>query len=349
MRIAALTQGRNIPAARFRVRQHIPQLKNLGIDVKEFFPAINAYASVPFGIHRWPRYARLPAVAAWQALKVGLRAPHVYEAQRHHITWLQRELLPGYLTLEQKLKSPVVFDVDDAIWLAKTGAASYVSKLASHATAIIAGNNYIADWFSAFNGNVAVIPTAVDIHRFTPAQNAQREEFTIGWIGTASNLKYLMEIAPALAAFLRRHADSILLVVSDQALNMQGLPENQVRYLAWSGSVEVEAIRKMTIGIMPLPDDEWAKGKCSFKMLQYMACGIPVVVSPVGMNATVLRLDKVGLGAATIDEWIDAFEYLYQDPAGAQHMGEQGRHVVMKNFSTDVISWMIAEVFKSIA
>lgn len=348
MRVAALTQGRVIPAARFRVRQNIPKLKSLGIAVTEYCPEIDAYEGVPFSLDRWPRPARLPIVAAWQALKLGLRIPHAYQTRAHDIIWLQRELLPGYLTLERTLKSPLVFDVDDAIWLSNIDAAQRISKIASHSTAIFAGNEYIADWFSSFNSRVVVIPTAVDTYRFSPIEVIRRECFTIGWIGTRTNLQFLEEIAPALNKLLRKHSDALFCVISDQVPSLPTLPEDQIRYLTWSELVEVEGIQEMDVGVMPLPDNEWAKGKCSFKMIQYMACGIPVIASPVGMNATVLGLDNVGFGASTVDEWFDALEYLYENRTAGREMGHRGREVVLKTFSTDVICNMIAKEFRLI-
>ena len=348
MRVAALTQGYFTPATRFRVRQHIPKLQNFGIDVVEYCPEINAYAGVPFNLDRWPRLARLPMVAAWQGLKIGLRIPHVYQTRRYDVTWLQRELLPGYLTLERILKLPLVFDVDDAIWLSRTYVAERVAKIAARATTIFAGNICIAEWFSPFNNNIVVIPTAVDINRFYPLECVHRESFTVGWIGVSANLRYIEEIAPALIAFLKQHDDVVLFVVADQAPKLPIALGRQFRYLAWSEFVEAEAIQNMDVGIMPLSDNEWTRGKCSFKMLQYMACGIPVVVSPVGMNATVLGLGNIGFGASTIDEWVDALNYLYQNRTAGRQMGNKGREIVETGFSTDVVSQMIAEAFKSI-
>jgi glycosyltransferase involved in cell wall biosynthesis len=348
MRVAALTQGRFVPAARFRVRQNIPTLKKFGVEVTEYYPDINVYQGVPCNMEGWPRPARLPLVAAWQALKLGLRIPHIYQAGKYDITLLQRELLPGYFTLEGLLKSPLVFDVDDAVWLSGINAARHVAKIAGHATSIFAGNNYIAEWFSSFNNRVVVIPTAVDVERFSPAADKYAECFTVGWIGTKANLQYLEQIAPALNIFLQKHTDAEFLVISDQAPALPNLPQKQLRYLPWSEQVEVEAIQQMDVGIMPLREDEWTKGKCSFKMLQYMACGVPVIVSPVGMNNTVLGFGNVGLGASTVDEWFDAMEFLYQNQTAGREMGVCGRDVVKKNFSTDVVAQAMAEACKAI-
>ncbi len=348
IRITALTQGRLKPSTRFRVRQNIPKLQELGIYVSEYFPAIDASQGVPFNLDPWPTIARFPIVAAWQGLKLGLRIPGIYQAPKSDITWLQRELLPGYLTLERMIASPFVFDVDDAIWLAKKDAAENVSKIASLATAVIAGNQYIADWFSSFNEHVVIIPTAVDISCFTLVKNASKSDFTIGWIGTRANLSYLEEASPALVEFFKRFDDAVLFIVSDNPPKLPALPENRVRYVPWSESIEVESLHKMDVGIMPLPNNEWTRGKCSFKMLQYMACGIPVVVTPVGMNADILNMENVGFGASSKDEWLCALEFLYQNRTAAREMGATGRVVVAESFSTEVISRKIAEVFKAI-
>lgn len=349
MRVAALTQGRFVPAARFRVRQNIPKLKNLGVELTEYYPEIDVYQGVPMDMRGWPRAARWPVVAAWQAWKIGIRAPQVYQSRKYDITLLQRELLPGYMTLESMLKTPMVFDVDDAIWLSNRDAAHRIAKIAECASTIFAGNDYIAEWFSSLSRQVVVIPTAVDVERFSPAQDANSEYFTIGWIGTRANLQYLNEIAPALNNFLRKHSDAVFFVISDLAPDLPSLPDGQIRYLPWSESAEVEAIQQMDAGIMPLPENEWTRGKCSFKMLQYMSCGVPVIVSPVGMNASVLGLGRIGFGASTADEWFDAMEYLYQNRTAAQEMGARGRELVKTHFSTDVIAQKMAEAFKSIA
>lgn len=326
IRVAALTQGRFIPGARFRVRQNIQKLQKLGINVSEYFPEINVYKGVPFDIGQWPRFARFPIVATWQGMKIAMRTPAVYQTRWHHATWLQRELLPGYLTLERMLGSPLVFDVDDAIWLTRAGAAARsTSRIAAHASAVLAGNQYIADWFSSFNKNVIIVPTAVDVERFFPIESIDEGEFVIGWIGTRGNLPYLEGISFVLSAFFKRVDNAVLLVVSDGYPILTEVLQNRIRYIPWSEAGEVDAIQKMDVGIMPMPDNEWTRGKCSFKMLQYMACGIPVVVSPVGMNAEVLGKGNVGFGVTSQDDWFDSLVYLHENRMAGREMGMRGK------------------------
>jgi glycosyltransferase involved in cell wall biosynthesis len=346
IRVAALTQGRLVPAARFRVRQNIHKLQEIGINVSEYIPAIDVYKGVPFNLHELPRIARLPIVAAWQGMKIAMRIPAVYQTRGYHVTWLQRELLPGYLTLERMFGSPLVFDVDDAVWLTHAGdAARNTSIIAAHASTVLAGNQYIADWFSSFNRNVIVVPTAVDVERFFPLESVEEDEFIIGWIGTKPNLHYLEGISSALRAFFKRVGNAVLLVVSDGCPRLPEVPQNRIRYLPWSEAGEVEAIQKMNVGIMPMPDNEWTRGKCSFKMLQYMACGIPVVVSPVGMNVEVLGMGNVGFGPASQDDWFGALEYLHKNRMAGREMGMRGRDIVINNFSTEVVAKKLSEVF----
>lgn len=349
IRVAALTQGQLTPSARLRVRQNIPELQKLGINVSEYFPEIDAYKGVPLNLGQWPRLTRFPVVAAWQGLKLASRLPHIYQSRKHDITWLQREFLPGYVTLERILGRPLVLDVDDAIWLAKNGAAARrVSQIASYATAVIAGNQYIADWCSSFNDNVVIIPTAVDAARFVPGRNISDHDFTIGWIGTKSNISYLEKLSFALSAFFKKFDNAVLFVISDGPPQIPAIPESRIRFMPWSERFEAESLSKMDVGIMPLPDNEWTKGKCSFKMLQYMACGIPVVVSPVGMNKDILSLGNVGFGASSEDEWVSALEFLYLNRAKGREMGICGRNIVIEKFSTELISEKINEVFRSI-
>lgn len=348
IKVAALTQGQLVPAARFRVRQNVQRLRSHNINVSEFLPEIDVYSGLPFNLHGWPYLMRFPLVAAWQGFKVGLRLPHLYQSRNHDVIWLQRELLPGYFTLERMIGSPIAFDVDDAIWLAKKNAASSISKIASISTVVIAGNEYIADWFSAYTKNVVVIPTAVDVDKYYPQVNHARNFFTIGWIGTRGNLSYLEALSPVLSKFLKKYDDAIISVVSDSPPRLPGVPEKHIQYIPWTELGEVGSIWNMDVGIMPLPDNEWTRGKCSFKMLQYMACGIPVVVSPVGMNRSVLELDDLGFGPSSHEEWFDALEFLYKNKTAGREMGARGRKVVTENYSTEIASMKLAEVFRTI-
>ncbi|MBV1915550.1 MAG: glycosyltransferase family 4 protein [Pseudomonadales bacterium] len=346
IRVAALTHGALVPSARYRVRQNIQSLKQHNIDVTEFLSPIDPDKPVPFNITTLPRVFRLPFTAAWQGLKVGSRLPQTHRTKKYDATWLQRPLLPAYMTLEKMLKRPVIFDVDDAIWLSRPSSKQSTADIAKLSSVVVAGNQYIGDWFSNHNDNVQIVPTGVDINKFIPSENTASNRFTIGWIGTRTNLRYLEEIEQALSEFFKKYSDAQLLVVSDGVPNFKKIPKENINVVAWSKATEIEDIQKMNIGLMPLPDNEWTKGKCSFKMLQYMACGIPVVVAPVGMNSEVFGMGEIGYAARNNHEWFDAFECLYNSSTLAREMGKQGRAVIAANFSTDIVSLKLAEIFR---
>lgn len=347
IKVAALTSGKNVPSTRFRIRQHIEPLRNFGIDVREYVPAIDKYASFPF--QKAKKYIR-PISMLWHGLKLSTRIPGIIGSWNAQITWLEREIFPGYLTFEPLLKSPYVLDVDDAVWLLPPYGRQAMVKIAKNAEAVLAGNAYIAEWFSSYARDVRIVPTAVDTDRFvlgTDSDMQVRKRYVIGWSGSSGNYEYIYEIETALARFLKNH-EAELLVIADKPPSFQQIDPEKVRYMRWSPEVEVEALRQMDVGLMPLPLDEWTLGKCSFKMLLYMATGKPVVVSPIGMNAEILSMGRVGFSAKSEADWYDALEYLYKDRSFGHECGLTGRMIVEKHFSRTVVSAQIARVFKEL-
>lgn len=351
IRVAALTSGRNMPSSRFRVRQYIGPLRKEGIDVCEYVPAIHKYANfrrIPGDVN--PKYMR-PVFAMLIGAKLATRVPGIIGSWKAQITWLEREMLPGYFTLEFLIRCPYVFDVDDAIWLTPPFGRSAVIKIANRAEVVLAGNTYIADWFSSQARDIRVVPTGIDTERFTPRSRTDIENnkhFVVGWTGLSSNFIYIYEIERALEDFLKNH-EAKLLVVADQSPSFSRLNPKWVQYIKWSPAVETQAVQQMDVGLMPLPDDDWSRGKCSFKMLQYMASGVPVVVSPVGMNAEILSMGKVGFPAKDEADWYDALDQLYKDRDLGHKCGATGRLIVEQRFSRAVISTNIAQVFKELA
>lgn len=346
--VAALTSGGKVPSSRFRIRQHIEPLRALGFQVREYIPRVSKYAPVPI----WPERVSVrfaPHFYLWQGIKLASRFPGLVGSWRSRITWVERELLPGRLTVEPLLKDPVIFDVDDAIWLASPCARTAAASIAERATIVLAGNEYLANWFSAHARDVRVLPTAIDTDRFIPAPAPPpTDRFVIGWTGSAASLPYLEAIETPLRMFLSCIPEAELLVVADRMPAFGNLPADRVRFIPWSEAVEARVLQEIQVGIMPLPDDEWTRGKCGFKMLQYMACAIPVVVSPVGMNAEILAMDQVGWGAYSDADWYELLSLVYQNPTQALQMGRAGRALVEEHFSRGVISRRIGEIFREV-
>jgi glycosyltransferase involved in cell wall biosynthesis len=328
--VAALTGGANVPSARFRIRQLIPALRGFGVYMREFIPLISKYPPAA----KWLR-------PFWGGGAVAVRVPDVLATHLYDAVFLQRELLSTFLTLEPFTKRPRVLDVDDAIFLHRGG--RFAGRLAQKCDLIICGNDYLADVFSRWNKNITVIPTAVDVRRYRLNKGtAQGKSDVIGWIGTSSNFKYLYEIEPALVKVLKVFPEVMLRIIADERPVFRGVDERRLDFIPWSSESEVRGMQGMSVGIMPLRDSAWTRGKCSFKMLQYMASGLPVVVSPVGMNKQVLSLGNAGFGANSEIEWVTALVDLLKDNNERMKMGITGRHIVKKYFSIDVIAPQLA-------
>lgn len=338
LRVVAITAGSRTPAARFRVGQLRGHLRECGIDLL-WKPAIVPKHPPQC---KWVRPLWLPAAVA-------SRVPAVMSSWAADVTLLLREMVSTLITLEPLTKSPRVLDVDDAIWLHRGG--GFAKYLARHVNMVIAGNSYLADWFGRWNPNTVVLPTAVDTDRYRPSLRVESGETSavIGWSGTSGNFRYLYMVEPAIAEVLQARPTVRFRVLADRPPRFTAIPEDRLEFIRWTPENEVSSIQGMDIGIMPLEDSEWAKGKCSYKMLLYMACGLPVIVSPVGMNAEILAEDSVGLAANTLSEWVDAMEYLLDYPAKRRDFGNRGRKLVCARYSTAVIAPQLALYLRSVA
>jgi glycosyltransferase involved in cell wall biosynthesis len=217
---------------------------------------------------------------------------------------------------------------------------------------VIAGNETIAAWFRNHARDVRVIHTAIDTSRFTPPDPGKRPDtgkFSLVWTGQQVTLRNLQHIEVALATFMARHADVELVVVTNQPPKLDKLDPSRIRCIQWTPEGEVDAIRHADVGLMPLMDDILSRAKCSFKMLQYMACGMPVVVTPVGLNEEILNKGAdIGLGASNNEQWVAGLEQLYQNRAMAQLFGRNGRRVAEDHFSHRVIADQLRDLFHEI-
>ena len=330
LRVAAFTGSVEMSASRFRVRQYIPKLRELGVDVTEFVAKLESY----------PPESRLLR-PLWGPATLAQRLPGVCRSYGYDVTLLQRDMLSTFLTLEPLTKRPRVLDVDDALWLHPRG--RFFEKLVRLCDGVLCGNTYIAETVRRWSPQVRLLPTAVDTARFRPIGGAADPDCpVIGWSGLPSGFPFLRSIEKSLATILERHPAARLRVVSRTAPPLRYVPKDRVEFVQWSERVEVESIQTMSIGLMPLDDTAWCLGKCSYKMLLYMACGVPAVVSPVGMNAELLAAGRIGFGPRTPDEWVDAIEALLRDPGAASEMGRAGRELVVARYGLDVLAPVLA-------
>jgi glycosyltransferase involved in cell wall biosynthesis len=239
------------------------------------------------------------------------------------------------------LKRKIIYDFDDAIWQTDQSnesdfvrAMRYRSKAGSisqWAYIVSCGNEYLCNYAKQFNTRVVYNPTTIDTSYHISGHKPKTEgQIVIGWTGSHSTLKYLTSIGPALRQLQEKYPQMIFEVIADRApeLSLPGL-----QFTKWNIDSEIADLGKFDIGIMPLPNDDWARGKCGFKALQYMAMGIPTVASPVGVNTTIIQHGVNGFLCETDEDWFKSIDQLIRDPQFRLQMGKQARDAVEKRYS----------------
>lgn len=267
-----------------------------------------------------------------------------------HYVFIHRECAPlGPPLLEwilaKILRKKIIYDFDDAIWLPNTSAENKLAALVKWHSKVNAicrwsykvscGNQYLADYARRFNDQVVVNPTTIDT---TNLHNPQRypnppntDKIVVGWTGTHSTLKYLDPILPVLQQLETRFPDIVQFIVIANQEPL--LPLKNLRFVPWTKESEIPDLLTFDIGIMPLTDDIWAKGKCGFKALQYMALGIPAIVSPVGVNAEIVDTHVNGFVADSPTEWLNALTTLMENKDLRHALGERGREKIINHYS----------------
>lgn len=337
LRVLAITGGRNSPSRIPRVQQYVDPLRCEGVLMRETSSLAGSY---PPDRH-WLR-------PAWAALNLASQVPGIVRSHLYDVTLLQREMLSTFVTLEPLTSRPRVLDIDDAIWIHRRG--SFADRLFDLCDHVICGNDFLAAHVLRRNCNVTVIPTAVDTDRFSPAKRlVAHSRPVIGWFGVSSGFRFLYSIERALAVILNKYPEATLCVISNRRPRFREISADRVEYIPYTRSREVDAIRNLTVGLMPLDDTDWSRGKCSYKMLLYMACGIPAVVTPVGMNTEVLAKGSAGLAASTESDWIDALDALITNAALRSRMGRTGRFIVQQHYSLHVLTKILAHTLRAVA
>jgi glycosyltransferase involved in cell wall biosynthesis len=272
------------------------------------------------------------------------RLPLIQAAKKYDIIWQNRLLVLHNNNWESKIKRPLVFDLDDAIWM--TEGKDLVIKRIKESQIVFAGNSYLADFASAFNQNVAIIPSVIDTRKLFPIQN-NGGQFVIGWIGTKSNFKYLELIKKQLLDFLTINKDVVLEIVSSEPPPF--LPFNtNIIFKKWNEADENHLINNFSVGIMPLQDAEWEKGKCGYKLLQYLACGKPAIVSPVGVNKEIAKNVSSVLWAEKNTDWSDCLNEVKRNYDSYKNKTNEGVDLITNQYSCQFWTPKIITHFNSI-
>ncbi len=339
-RVAALAaQAAHSPAFRIRVALLARPLSGHGVALEPLplFTSPQARQFAGAGVA-----AR--ASIALQARRALRRAVDALNGTRTVLIQRQADILPP-LTIERRAASGrrLVLDVDDAIWNDTRGGRGHplaflkgsrrkVDWLAREADTVVAGNELLAEYLAEHNADVRVIPSLVDVDAACVREHADRETLVVGWIGSATTAPNLEALRPA----LERMATAVaprrleLLVVGGRIAPVAGVGTTVVE---WSEKTERAALERMDIGLMPLEDTPFSRGKCAYKALQYMGSGIPVVADDIGISAQVIGHERGGVIAANPDDWVEAVRTLAADAALRARLGLEGRRRVREGFS----------------
>lgn len=339
MKILLLSRYDRLGASsRIRFFQYLDYLKQHNIDVT-VAPLLNdAYVTALY--NNQPKNTLAIVGAYWRRMLL-LLGSHKYD-----LLWIEKELFPWLPPFAEQIldyfQIPYVVDYDDATFhsydqhpqkIIRQLLGKKIDKIIRHAKVVVVGNEYLAQYAEQAKAKrVVVIPSVIDLQHYSLQPAPTNPVPVIGWIGTPATAKYLLSIAPALIEVCKQRR-ARLVAVGLTALELNDIP---VEVRAWSEDTEVAEIQSFDIGIMPLFDEPWARGKCGYKLIQYMACAKPVIASPVGINNVLVQVDVNGLLASTTAEWVTALNKLLDNQQLRAEMGNAGRELVEKSYCVQV-------------
>lgn len=354
MRVLAVVPGlyNTSPGQRYRIEQWEPLLRQRGVEIN--------YASFENAELNLVMYQRghlgrkLMLVSQGMRGRVSLmRSLHEYD-----VVYLFREAaLLGPSLFERWIHRsgvPMVFDFDDAIfvtykspsngylsYLKFAGKARTICRIASH---VMVGNPYLADFARQFNDRVTIVPSTIDTDKYVMHESNLPGPLVIGWTGSHSTVQHLDTIRPALQRLAKNEQFSLRVI----GTTSYELPGVQVEARRWQADTEVEDLDGIQIGLMPLPNDKWSKGKCGMKALQFMGLGIPTVCSPVGVNTDIIQDGQNGFIASCEDEWVEKLTLLLRSRDLRRKLGTAARATVEEKYSAKTHAPRVYEILKSV-
>lgn len=353
MRVTAFAKYSSMAASsRHRLLQYTPHLTACGIEVDFHALLPDAYVEGIGSGRRYPKGKML--------LHYLHRFHQVIGRTKADLIWINAELFPflpaSFERLAFRSGNPVVYDFDDAFfnfygdhryrWVRRL-LAGKLNPLLRGAALSCCGNTYLERHASRFTPNTMILPTVVDTSIYRPAAGVRPDHpLTLGWIGSPSTWAYMRPLLPLLRRLVAERGVRVRAVGAGAAA--RGDAFAGLDLIDWQEEREVEEIRSMDIGLMPLPDDEWARGKCGFKLIQYAACGLPVVASPVGANREIVLFERTGLFATSEAEWSMALLRLIDDPNLRSNLGGAGRRRIEEHYSLHVHAPRLVEALKSL-
>lgn len=338
---------------RVRVEQFIPLLEASGIGCK-IRPFMNRrFFSILYLPHKYAQKIFFFLICTVN------RFFDLIRAWGYDVIFIHREAYPFggpyFETALFKMKKKIIFDFDDAIFLPNTSEHNVyierfkrpdkISKIIKMSAHVIAGNNYLQDFAVKFNKNVTVIPSSIDTEKYRPVDNKGTGEVVIGWIGSNTTGPFLYELEDVFAGLEEKYKNLKFKIIGSV---FHSSKVKNVISKAWSLAGEYDDIRSIDIGVMPSPDNMWTRGKCGFKAILCMGCGIPVVSSPVGVNTEIVKDGINGFLAKDSTEWFDKLSILIEDEKLRHDMGRKGRALVEEKYSVHTNMPILLNIIKSV-
>lgn len=326
------------PSQRFRFEQYLNYLKKNGWDY-DFSYLISKKDDTVF--YKKGHFFQKMIII----LKAfNIRWKNVLKAAEYDIIFIQREaFITGTTFFEKKFsksKAKVVYDFDDSIWISNVSEANKkwnwlknpnkTKEIITISDMIFAGNQYLADYAKQSNKNVEIIPTTIDTKEYKKI-SSNNSKICIGWSGSITTIQHFEYAIPFLLELKKKYSEEIeFKVIGDKNYTHTEL---EINGIGWNKEDEIKELSSFDIGIMPLPNDKWASGKCGLKGLQYMALEIPTIMSPVGVNTKIIEDGINGFLAESKEEWVEKLSILIESEISRNKIGSAGRETVINKYS----------------
>jgi len=330
------------PSQRFRFEQYLPYLKEKGFDYDFAFLISESGDKIFYqpGNYFIKSYIFLKSFM--------IRLLNSIKANEYDIIFIQREAFMTGSTLFEKLfsrsRAKIIYDFDDAIWHFDVSEGNKkfgwlknpgkTARIISLADLVFAGNQYLSDYALHHNDHVVIIPTTIDTDEYVRHEMRDNPQpVCIGWSGSITTIRHFELAKPFLVKLKEKFGDRIeFKVIGDKSYKDNFLG---IKGIDWNKKDELKELSSFDIGIMPVPDDEWSKGKCGLKGLQYMSLGIPTIMSPVGVNAEIIQHGVNGFLASSVEEWCEIISKLILDAGLRKKIGEEARKTVVERYSVN--------------
>jgi glycosyltransferase involved in cell wall biosynthesis len=352
--ILCLHRPNRSPSQRFRFEQYLDFLSRNGYSFDFSYLLGEADDNIFYQPGHSLQKALIVLKSTWKRWKETIRAP------KYDLVFVQREAyMLGSAYFEKRIakKTSLIFDFDDSIWMQNVSDANKrlaflkdadkTEKIIKVAALVFAGNQHLADYSAQFNKQVKIIPTTIDTDAYTSAGKEKKEgAICIGWSGSFSTIQHFAIAIPVLKRIKEKFGTRVSFkIIGDKNYYCTEL---ETKGDAWVAATEIEDLLQIDIGIMPLPDDEWAKGKCGLKGLQYMALEIPTLMSPVGVNTEIIQNGINGYLPDAEDEWVDILSKLIDSKELRERIGKASRQTVLDKYSVEAWKQKYLDFFNNL-